>query len=113
MTKDTQYPCYRWDAEGNAHRCETAADANPAWTDQHPSNCSVEKVVEPEVIPMSRVEIVTALNEGGIEFKKNSPTPALYKQLGYEVKAALTEAAIPFDDKADTKTLLGLLHPAE
>jgi len=122
----------RWDAEGNAHLCRSEADVQPGWTDQHPSNIPAEAAPAPppdhpppsnetppapeapEVQEMTREEIVTALNEGGVQFSNNAPTKALYKKLRVALIEALSAVEnIAFDPEADARTLLNLLPKPE
>lgn len=73
-------------------------DAKPA--------AAVAKAVD---IPMTRDEIIAALNSGGIPFDDNAKTRALHNQLRDAVHAALIEAKISYVDNAPTKDLLALL----
>ncbi len=62
---------------------------------------------------MSRDDVVAALTEGGVEFDNEASDADLQKLLDDKVRAVLTEQGVEFDPNANTKTLLGLLSPAE
>lgn len=84
MPKDRSFPGYRWDAEGKPHRCETAADVDPAWTDYHPASLAENKPLPPPVvsaIPLTRVQVIAALQDRGIAFQRNGSTQSLYDKL--------------------------------
>lgn len=114
--KDRKWPAYYWDQDSKPHRCEGPEDVQEGWLDYSPANAAeapAPNINEAKPAPMTRDEIIAALNDGGIDFKKNAGTSALYSQLTERVKAHLTESGIAFNPAADTRTLLGLLKAPE
>ena len=114
--KDQAYPALKWHPEtGDCRLFHNEASVLKGWLDQHPRNLKPENVdpAAPAPLPMTRKEIVDALNNGGISYDPKSKTTVLFDQLTVAVKEALTEADISFDDAADTKELLDLLPKPE
>ena len=113
----TPFPAYMWSPEGEKRVFEKAEDVPEGWLDHHPNHFDGRKPPPPAKAaaptPMTRDEIVAALDAGAIPFSKNAGTKALYDQLAAKVVEALKERGIPFDPKADTRVLLGLLPPPE
>src|SRR5581483_9866922 len=111
MTNTKSAPTMAWHPETGENRVFPHPSEVPeGWLDTHPSNAS--KAAEGgdknpgDKLPMTRKEIVAALNDGGISFDKQAKTSALYAQLLDAVKSALTEAGVEFDVNADAKVLL-------
>jgi hypothetical protein len=113
----TAFPAYMWSPEGECRPFDKAEDVPDGWTDHHPNHFDGQKPPPPVKAavptPMTRDEIVAALDAGGIEFGKNTGTKALYDLLTKSVQKVLTDRSIPFDQNADTRVLLGLLPPPE
>jgi hypothetical protein len=110
VSKD--FPARMWSPEGKTDVFHRAEDVPAGWTPYHPNSAPEAVTGAVEVLPMERADIIAALNAGGFEFKKNAPTPALYKQLRARLVEHLTTAGVEFDADADAKTLLGLI-PSE
>jgi len=104
----SKFPGLRWDADGVAHHCETEDDMQPGWAD-HPAKA--QKVAPDE--SMTRQDIIAALDEGGIVYKKNAPTDALAKQLRVAVLSVLEENDVKYAPNASTKDLLALIPQPE
>lgn len=112
--KHSKFPGLRWDTEGNAHHCATEDDVQPGWTDHHPDNAPVSATVEKSAgAEMSRAEIIHALDEGGVPYKRNAPTDALAKQLRVAVLNVLEDQSVKYDPTAPTKDLLALIPAPE
>jgi len=114
--KDQSYPALKWHPEnGECRLFHSEASVPKGWLDQHPRNLKPESVdpAAPAPLPMTRKEIVDALNNGGISYDPKAKVSVLYDQLTVAVKEALTTADISFDDDADTKELLALLPTPE
>lgn len=110
----SKFPALRWDAAGNVHHCETEDDVQPGWTDYHPDSAPVSAILEKGLgADMTRTEIITALEDGGVTFSKNAPTAALAKQLRVAVLSALEEHDVKYDNAASTKDLLALIPAPE
>jgi|SRR6185437_14084595 len=107
----TYWPSRKYGPNGQSEIFERAEDVPEGWLDAPPPVEEVAAVVvePPAPLGLTRDEIVAALNEGGIEFKKNAGTKSLHDLLRDNVVAALHEKGEAFDVDADTKTLLGLL----
>jgi hypothetical protein len=114
--KDQSYPALKWHPEtGDCRLFHSEGQVPKGWLDQHPRNLAPEKLdpASPAALPMTRKEIVEALNSGGISYDPKAKASVLFDQLTVAVKEALTEANISFDDAADTKELLALLPTPE
>lgn len=112
-----EFPKMLWDADGNVHLCNGPADVDPSWTNYHPNDvekaaAKAEKAAVVSAV-MSRDDIVAALNQGGVEFKKNAPTPALYKQLVAALRSELDQRGVQYPADADAPALLALVAPPE
>lgn len=111
-----KFPGLRWDADGKAHHCNGPEDCDPSWTDYHPANKPENKPApEPKSapVPLTRAEIVEALEAGGVAYKQNASTKALHDLLVSELRKTLAEHEIEIPDGADAKTLLSLLPMPE
>ena len=120
--KDQSYPAMKWDPVTKESRVFNKASEVPdGWLDTHPDNLEnmPQPVKAPEVqakavpLPLTRKEMVQALQDGGIPFDPASKVDVLYAILTEAVKKFLTDADIAFDPAADTKVLLGLLPKPE
>ncbi len=125
----------RWNPKTGENQVFADDSAVPAgWVSHHPNSTpAAEKPAETPAAPsratraprslrtprdeapadMTRDEVVKALFDGGVQFDPDDDFPALYALLTEKVKAVLTEQGTKFDQAASTKTLLGLLSPAE
>ena len=111
-------PTYRYGPNGEAKIFNDSNDVPEGWLDHHPTPAEAAEiaVIVPgasAAIPMTREEIIAALEGGGIGYKRNAGTKALYDQLTVKVKEHLVEREIAFPAGADTKALLELLSSEE
>lgn len=117
--KHADFPSWRWDPETKEGRVfDRAEDVPEGWLSRHPDHqaddttTALTKPADPD--KLTREEIVKALNDGGIEFKKNMGTAALEKLLRESVGAFVigvegsTLSQTEVDDMS-TKALLALL----
>jgi len=109
-----RFPGMRWHPEtGESQIFQTQEDMPAGWLDYNPTGADgLEKPKASNPLPMTREEIVAALNQGQITFKKNAGTAALYDQLRDALRKFLTERSITFEQDADGKTLLDLVSKA-
>lgn len=117
MSKDPKFPARMWHPEtGESQACMSAEEVPPGWIDHHPNQVQdprpAPKPVD-NVLPMTRKEIVAALDEAGISYQRNAGVKALYDVLGASLRNFLTEAEVTFDPSADVPTLLKLAKPPE
>jgi hypothetical protein len=107
-----KFPGYRWHPEsGDCRIFDKAEDVPEGWLESHPGSLdqaapAADKAYD--ALPLSKKEIVAALDEGGVSFKKNAPVAALYALLMENLKKALTEQEIAFPEDADAKALMDL-----
>lgn len=114
MPKENEFkgPTVMYGPGGESRVFTNSADVPDGWAD-NPKDAVVAAPKAPLPPALSREEIIAALEGGGISYKKQASTPALYAQLTENVKAHLTKNGVAFDPDADTKQLLALLAPAE
>lgn len=120
---DMAYPAMKWHPEtGEARAFTKAGDVPDGWLDTHPNNISVvdkaaannkDVVGKPVPLPLTRKEMVAALQQGGIAFDPAAKVDVLYAVLTEAVKKFLTDAEIEFDPALDTKALLALVPPVQ
>ena len=92
-------------------KAEPKQPAAPAKQERKPRQLRTSR--DEVAADMTRDEVAQALRDGGVEFNEADDFRALYALLTEKVKAVLTEQGTEFDPAASTKTLLGLLSPAE
>lgn len=126
MAKDPNFPAMMFDPEtGEGKVFKTAGEVPEGYLPFHPKDparkakdaLEAAKVVDakpadaakPVQLPLTRKEIVAALEAGGVTFDKSARVDALYEVLTKAVKDALAEAKIEYDPNLDTKALLALL----
>lgn len=110
------FPAAYWHQETGERRVfERPEDLTDEWKDKHPNHNDGLPPPPPASIElgMTRDEVIAALVQGGIPFKKNAGTAALYKQLVEALQAFLFERKIEFPEKADAKELMALVPAAE
>jgi hypothetical protein len=123
---DRDYPAMKWDpVSGEARTFTKAAEVPEGWLDTHPANVAnvakpapdnkkvVEAAAKAAPLPLTRKEMVKALQDGGIAFDPAAKVDVLYAILTEAVKKFLTTAEIEFDPAMDTKALLALVPPVQ
>lgn len=112
MSKDKNYPAYKWHPQtGDAKIFESASEVPEGWLDTHPANLKNVTTDAPksDELPMSRDEIKDALKAGNIEFVSNAKTPALYALLVENLQSHLKDAGVEFPENATAPELLALV----
>jgi hypothetical protein len=134
MPKDPYFPAILWNKHGHSRlfKGKHEIPAGECWRGTHPNNWAEDKPeqeapavqaekpadgpaplpakVEPAAgLPLTREEIVAALDTGGVSYSRNTGTRKLYDLLVTTLKGVLKARGVAFDDAADGKTLLGLL----
>ena len=125
MTKDPNFPAMMFHPEtGAATVFKSAGEVPEGYLSFHPKDparkakdaLEAAKVVDakpapaaPVKLPLTRKEIVAALEAGGVTFDKDARVDALYEVLTKAVKDALAAAEVEYDPNLDTKALLALL----
>jgi hypothetical protein len=116
MSKTPGFPAFYYSPDGEAQIFQAASDVPEGWTTKHPNHQSdvAKPDPKPDLTPnpdkLTRDEIIAALNNGGIAYKKNAGTAALEAQLRESIKAFLTDTGVPeLALDASTKELLTLL----
>jgi hypothetical protein len=121
---DRDYPAMKWDpVSGEARTFTKAVEVPEGWLDTHPANvANVAKQEAPKTaeapakaapLPLTRKEMVKALQDGGVAFDPAAKVDVLYAILTEAVKKFLTTAEIEFDPAMDTKALLALVPPVQ
>lgn len=100
-------PTFFYDpSTGEGRVFEDEAAVPKGWLD----HVSLVPQVERSVDPMSRAEIVAALEAGGVSFAAKAKTGDLYELLASSLKAALKEAGIAHAEGATARDMLTLLQ---
>lgn len=108
-------PTVMYGPKGDSQVFHHSKDVPAGWKDAPASAADETKKTPapPATLPMARDAIIAALESGGVEYKKNAGTKALYDQLVASVQAHLTTNKIEFPADATAPELLELLTPAQ
>lgn len=117
-------PTMAWEPKTGESKIFNHPDDVPAgWLDTHPDNLASVTKPEPDKapdaptkaapLPLTRKEMVKALQDGGIAFDPAAKVDVLYSVLTEAVQKFLITAEIEFDPALDTKALLALVPPTE
>lgn len=117
MTKNLM----RWHpVSGESQTFETINEVPEGWLDYHPhgddAKAKSEKpkaAAKSDEVPMTREEIVAALNAGEVKFAPNAGLKSLYTLLVKNLKEHLTILEVKFDETASGPELLEILNKAE
>lgn len=107
------FPAMFWNQDTAESKIVNSADEVPAgWKPYHPSSADKAKPVQeqPAAKPtLTKAEVIQHLTAGEVEHNTTASHKSLYELLLTSVKAALTDAKIPFDENStDAKALLEL-----
>jgi hypothetical protein len=116
--RDKSFPALYWHPEtGEAAVYNSAAEVPTGHLDHHPKHFDglnpPPPARDPDVIPMTREEIVAVLKESEIKFAANAGIKSLYSLLVSSVKEHLTAEGIEFPETATGPELLELVPKQE
>jgi hypothetical protein len=113
--------CMGWDPETGENKVFDTPAAREAegWLDHHPSDeekggagkapGATRDQDDPADAPLTREELITALKEGGVNFKETATDAQLDSALRGALRKALTARKVEFTGKDSTRALLAKL----
>ena len=113
---DRNFPAMYWNPETSEPRVFDAPEDVPAgWLPHHPANAPAApppaKPAPKASVPMTRAEIVAALDAGNVPYTSTTSDARLYKLLVSSLQTHLTEQGIKYPANADAFALLALVPP--
>lgn len=109
------FPSMRWNPETGESQVFSAPHEVPdGWLDQHPNSVSGDDKAAAKSdtktgLPLTKAEIVEALNEYEIPFKANTGAKGLYELLETSLKAHLAAEKVEIPADANVPALLALV----
>lgn len=111
--KNHEFPAMRWHPiTGEMQVFHAAHDVPADWLTYHPASADGQKPapkVKPNELPMTKEEIVAALESGGIKFKATQGVKALYELLDANLREHLAANKIDIPEGATVPALLSLI----